>query len=77
MQESFLGDCGKLYDDTDSSEDDYDDDGLDAIIREGDLIPDHSDHRESKLIPDHSDHREGKPWVFGSPGSPSIQQLLR
>ena len=65
MQESFPGDTGKLYDDTDSSEDDYDDDGLDAIIREGDLIS------------DHSDHCEGKPWVFGSPGSPSIQQLLR
>ena len=55
-----------FYNDSDS-DDDYDDDGLDAIIREGDLIT----GDPSGLCDDR------KPWIFGSPGSPNIQQLLR
>ena len=55
------------FSDESDTDDDYDDDGLDAIIREGDLIS----CDPSGLCDD------SKPWIFGSPGSSSIQQLLR
>ena len=66
FQESFPGVSGNFYDDSDSS-DDYDDDGLDAIIREGDLIS-----CDPSLQCD-----DRTPRIFDSPGSLSIQQLLR
>ena len=66
LQESFPGVFENFSDVSDSS-DDYDDDGLDAIIRQGDLIS----------CDPSGQGNDSKPWIFGSPGSSSIQQLLR